>query len=190
MAGYRERVADGDLSNRLQSAGAVAVEGAKACGKTATARNVAASEALLDEQRVGFALRSSGEPMDGVRTDAAIADIADAIAVGGWPGLEHLGRERALETIGGYIDEIARVDVSRVDAATRPRSVGCSPALARNIATHVSATTLAADAGGSDGPLDDDTAPPGVKAALRRSVAGSGRSARHPRAIAGRPQPL
>jgi len=29
--------------------------------------------------------------------------------------------------------------------------------LARNVATHVAATTLAADAGGPDGPLDDDT---------------------------------
>jgi predicted AAA+ superfamily ATPase len=29
--------------------------------------------------------------------------------------------------------------------------------LARNVATHVAATTLAADAGGSDGQLDDDT---------------------------------
>ncbi len=45
---YRPRIADAELSNRLRSAGAVVIEGPKACGKTATARQAAASEVLLD----------------------------------------------------------------------------------------------------------------------------------------------
>lgn len=45
---YRSRVADAELVSRLNAAGAVVVEGAKACGKTETARQVAASEVLLD----------------------------------------------------------------------------------------------------------------------------------------------
>jgi predicted AAA+ superfamily ATPase len=45
---YAPRVADAELLNRLQAAGAVLVEGPKACGKTETARQVAASEVLLD----------------------------------------------------------------------------------------------------------------------------------------------
>ena len=45
---YQPRVVDGELRTRLESTGAVVVEGPKGCGKTATARQVAASEVLLD----------------------------------------------------------------------------------------------------------------------------------------------
>lgn len=45
---YRKRVVDAELAARLSSIGAVVIEGPKACGKTATARQVAASEVLLD----------------------------------------------------------------------------------------------------------------------------------------------
>ena len=45
---YRLRIADAGLRERLESAGIVVIEGPKACGKTATARQVAASEVLLD----------------------------------------------------------------------------------------------------------------------------------------------
>jgi uncharacterized protein len=45
---YRPRLADAELRQRLEAAGAVVVEGPKACGKTETARQVAASEVLLD----------------------------------------------------------------------------------------------------------------------------------------------
>lgn len=45
---YRPRVVDGELATRLASSGAVVVEGPRACGKTSTARQVAASEVLLD----------------------------------------------------------------------------------------------------------------------------------------------
>lgn len=45
---YRHRVADGEVSQRLKAMGAVVIEGPKACGKTETARQQAASEVLLD----------------------------------------------------------------------------------------------------------------------------------------------
>jgi predicted AAA+ superfamily ATPase len=45
---YRNRVVDGELARRLETSGAVLVEGPKACGKTETARQKAASEVLLD----------------------------------------------------------------------------------------------------------------------------------------------
>ena len=48
MTGYRARLADDELRQRLGAAGAVVIEGPKACGKTATARQAAASEVLLD----------------------------------------------------------------------------------------------------------------------------------------------
>jgi predicted AAA+ superfamily ATPase len=45
---YRPRVVDAELAERLSGPGAVVIEGPKACGKTETARQVAASEVLLD----------------------------------------------------------------------------------------------------------------------------------------------
>src|SRR6476659_5245405 len=47
-ASYRPRIVDREFADRLAATGAVVVEGPKACGKTATARQLAASEALLD----------------------------------------------------------------------------------------------------------------------------------------------
>ncbi|MCY4399777.1 MAG: DUF4143 domain-containing protein [Gemmatimonadetes bacterium] len=48
---YRPRIVDAELAERLAATGAVVVEGPKACGKTATGRNFAASEVLLDVDR-------------------------------------------------------------------------------------------------------------------------------------------
>lgn len=45
---YLERIADGELRKKLAAMGGVVVEGPKACGKTATARQQSASEVLLD----------------------------------------------------------------------------------------------------------------------------------------------
>lgn len=45
---YHERIVDRELGDRLSATGAVVVEGPKACGKTTTARRIAASEVLLD----------------------------------------------------------------------------------------------------------------------------------------------
>lgn len=48
MVKYRPRVADGELADRMRSAGAVLMEGPKACGKTATAQRVAATLFRMD----------------------------------------------------------------------------------------------------------------------------------------------
>jgi predicted AAA+ superfamily ATPase len=225
----------------------VVIEGPRACGKTATARNIAASEALLDtddnmrqavtvnpalalegetprlidewqvapeiwnhvrravddrddpgqfiltgsvvpaddatrhsgagritrlrmrpmslfelgksDGAVSLAELLSGQEMSGVRSDATIPELATEAAVGGWPGLRDAEPEQALRALRGYVDEIRRVDVSRVDEKRRdPSRVGrLLSSLARNVATQAAATTLAKDAGGSEGPLDDDT---------------------------------
>ncbi len=45
---YLSRIIDKELATRLASTGAVVIEGPKACGKTETARRIAASEVLLD----------------------------------------------------------------------------------------------------------------------------------------------
>lgn len=48
MRRYIPRIADSELADRLEVAGAVLVEGPRACGKTELSRQKAASEALLD----------------------------------------------------------------------------------------------------------------------------------------------
>ena len=48
---YWPRVADRELAQRLARSGGVLIEGPRACGKTATARQVAASAVMLDADR-------------------------------------------------------------------------------------------------------------------------------------------
>jgi predicted AAA+ superfamily ATPase len=45
---YRPRLVDAELERRLSAMGAVVIEGPRACGKTATTRQIAASEVRLD----------------------------------------------------------------------------------------------------------------------------------------------
>jgi hypothetical protein len=245
---YQPRVVDNELTARLGATGAVVIEGPKACGKTATARQIAASEALLDvdanarravavdptlvldgptprlidewqlepalwnhirravddRNRPGqfiltgsampadditrhtgagritrlrmrpmtlFELGASnggislaqllaGEPARSADSGLAVADLAREISLGGWPGFRGLALAQALRAVRDYLDEIRRVDVSSIDGTRRdPNKVGqLLRSLARNTATYATATTLADDAGGTDGPLKDDTA--------------------------------
>ena len=57
---YLDRVADGVLLRRLRSAPAVLIEGPRACGKTTTARQLAASEVLLERSMASVSLASLG----------------------------------------------------------------------------------------------------------------------------------
>ncbi|MGH2916335.1 MAG: ATP-binding protein [Solirubrobacteraceae bacterium] len=89
-----------------------------------------------------------------------MADLAHAIAVGGWPALQDVGVDGALSTLRGYLDEVRRVDINRVGPTGRrdpDKILQLLRSLARNVATEVAAVELAKDAGGSDGALDDDT---------------------------------
>ncbi|PLX47134.1 MAG: hypothetical protein C0613_15020 [Desulfobulbaceae bacterium] len=235
---YRSRVVDNELRQRLSSTGAVVIEGPKACGKTATARNLAASEVLLDvdenaRQAVAvdprlvlagdtprlidewqiepaiwnhirrtvderdapgqFILTGSAAPADDItrHTGAGrltrlrlrpmtlfelersagtvslaellngarpacpdpglnIPELTELIAVGGWPGHLRLTSQQALRANRDYLEEIRRVDISRVDGVRRdPDKVGrLLRSLARNAGTYASATGMAEDIGG------------------------------------------
>ena len=50
---YRARIADEMLRRKLESSGAVLVEGAKWCGKTTTAAQVARSELYFNNPDMG-----------------------------------------------------------------------------------------------------------------------------------------
>ena len=51
MNKYRKRVSDQILAFKLESAGAVLVEGVKWCGKTTTSEQIAKSKVYIDEIR-------------------------------------------------------------------------------------------------------------------------------------------
>lgn len=57
---YLPRVADAELQRRLRSAPAVLIEGSRACGKTTTARQISASEILLEQAMASVLLASPG----------------------------------------------------------------------------------------------------------------------------------
>ena len=245
---YRKRIVDEELARRLSSTGAVVIEGPKACGKTATARQLAASEVLLDVDEAArkamavdpalvlagavprlidewqiepaiwnhirravdaraasgqFILTGSTVPADDMTrhggagrltrlrmrpmslfetghssgavslkallagvaspqspdTGMTVSDLAERVAVGGWPGLLSQNLENSLGAMRDYVEEIRRTDIQSVDQKHRdPNKVGgFLRAFARNVATYASISTLTADAGGSDGVIKEET---------------------------------
>lgn len=244
---YLPRIVDEELSRRLASTGGVVIEGPKACGKTETARQVAASEVRLDvdenarraidvdpslvlegatprlidewqvEPRIwnhvrrqiddrkspgqfiltgsavpaddvtrhtgagrltrlqmrpmslfesgvsngNISLRSilDGNPAEAVDSGLDARTLADRIVSGGWPALHGLSADSARQGVRDYLEEIRRFDLNAFDGKRRdPEKVGSLlRSLARNTGTYAAATTLARDAGGSEGPLIDDT---------------------------------
>lgn len=54
MPARRRRIIEGLVGSRLRTHGAVLIEGAKAAGKTTTARGFAASEVRLDQDRAAL----------------------------------------------------------------------------------------------------------------------------------------
>ncbi|MFW6279458.1 MAG: ATP-binding protein [Planctomycetota bacterium] len=82
----------------------------------------------------------------------SLHEIAEFISIGGWPIHLGLKTEHALEAVRGYLDEIRRVDIERVDHTKRdPDKVGTLlHSLARNVSTTVSASTLARDTADTD----------------------------------------
>ena len=110
--------------------------------------------------QVSLAALLAGEQARSADPGTTVAQLAQEIAVGGWPGFRALPPERAQRAVRDYLEEIRRVDVARVDDTRRdPAKVGALlRSIARNVATHATAATLARDAGGADGPLAKDTA--------------------------------
>jgi predicted AAA+ superfamily ATPase len=89
-----------------------------------------------------------------------LQDLIEEISRGGWPGFRHLGLPQARRAVRDYLDEVRRVDINRVDGITRdPERVRrLFQSLARNVATRVPVTTLAADAAGPGSTMTDKTA--------------------------------
>ena len=101
-----------------------------------------------------------GETQRSPRTALSIAEVAELVCAGGWPG--HIGKPlpAILRANRGYLDDIRRADVSRVSGGARdPVKVGrLLQSLARNVATPVALTKLAAEVGGEGQALKAETA--------------------------------
>jgi len=257
---YRPRIADAELRVCLAAAGAVVIEGPKACGKTRMAQQLAASTVLLDvdtaarqalavdpalvlagprprlldewqvepalwnqvrravdgsaepgqflltgsavpadeadrhtgagrfsflrlrpmslcESGVGQACVSlaallEGQPPSCADPGLAVADLTELVCRGGWPAQLDRPLAAASRAARDYLEQVRQVDVQRVDGRRRdPQRLGALlRSLARNVATEVSLSTLAADAGGADGPLDPRTVADHLQALERLMV--------------------
>lgn len=114
-----------------------------------------------------------GEAADAVPDPGTVLeDVTRLLARGGWPGMLEADDDAAAEGVVAYLDEVCRVDVSRVDETRRdPEGVWrLTRSLARNIGTAVTITRLAADAGGADGPLSRDAVAEYLRALERLMV--------------------
>lgn len=100
-----------------------------------------------------------GAPARAPDTGLSVRELVEKAAVGGWPGHLRYAPDQAIEAVRSYLDEIRRLDVSRVDGKQRdPEKVRqLLASLGRNVATYVSIATLARDTGGADDELAETT---------------------------------
>lgn len=93
-----------------------------------------------------------GVPVQNPSTDLSVNELAKLICVGGWPGHLHSSPEAAMRVNRGYVDDICRIDLQRVDGVRRdPGSVHrFLQSLGRNTATYASLATIARDVSGPD----------------------------------------
>ena len=96
---------------------------------------------------VSLASLMAGGRCRAAETELTIADVADLICRGGWPRMISMAPAVAQARLRDYLDDIARVDISRVAGVRRdPGLAGrLLASLARNEATAASHATLRAD---------------------------------------------
>ena len=241
MTGYRPRLVEREVADALRRVGAVLIDGARACGKTWTARRFARSEARLDDpatmllaeaapeavlagavprlldewqhaptlwnrvrrecddrdERGQFILTGSAKPTDDITRhsgmgrigrvrmrpmslfesghsggevsiralfegeaaasmppDSTLTDVASFVCAGGWPANLGASATDAGRTIGDYVNEAARVEVSEaVGVRHQPEALlRLMRSVARNVATEAKVARLAADTGGGTPP--------------------------------------
>ena len=244
---YKPRVVDRELRAALKTLGAVLMEGPRACGKTATSLQQAASSVRLDTDRgalelarldpalvlvgdaprvidewqlapslwnsvrravderqergqfiltgssvpaddetrhsgagrilrlrmrpmtffesghsdgsVSLAALLQGAPASSATGSLSVVETVDQLCVGGWPALQGLPVDAAQTALRSYLDDVARVDMARVDDVRRdPARVSrVIRSLARNVATEASAAKLAVDASSDGEPMKGAT---------------------------------
>jgi predicted AAA+ superfamily ATPase len=135
-------------------------------------RPMTLSEAGHSTDAVSFRSLLAGEPIKAGDTGHTIERIAELVTIGGWP--DNLGRtvEQAQRLVRGYVDQVARTDVQRVDSVRRdPETVArLLRSLARNVATPASINSLRDDVNGADGIMKAETVSSYLSALARLMV--------------------
>jgi predicted AAA+ superfamily ATPase len=95
--------------------------------------------------------------------------VAARIAIGGWPTLVDGTPEQAMIALRGYLDDVSRVDLQRLDGVRRdPANLErVIRSIARNVSTAASATAIGQDVAGADDAVDRHTVSDYIKALAR-----------------------
>jgi predicted AAA+ superfamily ATPase len=114
----------------------------------------------------------AGDPPGCGDPGLGVPELAELVCRGGWPAQLERPLSAACRAARDYLEQVRQVDLQRVDGRRRDpqRLAALLRALARNVATEASLATLAADAGGADGPLDPRTVGDYVQALERLMV--------------------
>jgi uncharacterized protein len=110
--------------------------------------------------KVSLAALAEGDRIGAAQSALEMADVVERLCVGGWPGLQHASAQDAQEVLSSYLDDVARIDLARLDGARRhdpARVRRLLVSLARNTATEASVAALARDTGGAGDAIDVDT---------------------------------
>ena len=101
----------------------------------------------------------AGEPPRAADPGLDIRHLAERVAVGGWPGLQGQPTPGVLRVLRGYVDEVRRTDVQRVQGVEHdPERIHLlMRSLARHTSTMASLATLARDVGGPEDALAKNT---------------------------------
>ena len=122
-------------------------------------RPMTLAESGRSTEAVSLRALLEGEGVHASDPGLSIRDLTESICRGGWPANQGLTVDRAQRLLRGYVGEIARADIQRVDGVRRdPDAVArLIRSLARNVATPASVSSLRADINGSDGNLRPET---------------------------------
>jgi predicted AAA+ superfamily ATPase len=105
---------------------------------------------------ISLAALLKGEPGEATNPGLELDDLAEAICRGGWPAFRNLELPEAQRRVRDYLNEIPR-DTQRLGQRHRPERVTrLMMSLARNVATPVTARTLARDASRPEDSISDD----------------------------------
>ena len=124
-----------------------------------TMRPMSIAEMGYSSGSVSLAGLLTGEPARAGDQGLGIRQIAEIIAVGGWPGLQTRTVDQALTAVRGYLNESARVDLRRLDGPRHDpeRVLRVLRSLARYTASAIGDKPIAQDAGDPDDPISRQT---------------------------------
>lgn len=122
-------------------------------------RPMTLAETGHSSERISLSAVLRGERPTAPDPRLTVSDLAERIAIGGWPTHLDLTARQAQRLMMGYLEDIVREDVSRVDGVRRdPAGVRrVIESLARNTATTVTLEKITADAAGADGGIKVET---------------------------------